>query len=340
MLAGIGAEHAPHLRAHFFGEGLQRALGHQHIVRRDAGLPGIEQLAVGDALGRLLEVGERVDDRRRLAAELERHGREVAPPRPPRPAGRPGRAGEDQMIEGQACEGFCDLVLDAGDEQLGGIEFAATVSFSSAEKCGDEFARLDDDTVAGGERAVAGASVELQRIIPGRDDADDAERLRHQPVARGQELQRRRHALRRHPALEVLGGMPDLGEHHHGLGDGGLDRASGGRNRPRSPAGSAPRCPRRQRAAAPAGRAARRGQAPARPATARPWHGRPLRGPEAGRSSGDGPRALRGTFQGVVHGVLPFKWRFRLVLLPQAGPLRNFWQGRAKQAANSSIALS
>jgi hypothetical protein len=35
-----------------------------------------------------------------------------------------------------------------------------------------------------------------------------------------------------------------------------------------------------------------------------------------------------------------FKWRFGLVLLPQAGPLRNFWQGRAKQAANSSIALS
>ncbi|MGY3435060.1 hypothetical protein ACVWWI_007041 [Bradyrhizobium sp. USDA 3686] len=58
------------------------------------------------------------------------------------------------------------------------------------------------------------------------------------------------------------------------------------RNRPRSPAGSAPRCRRRQCATAPAGRAARRGQAPARPATARPWHGRRLRGPEAGRSAG------------------------------------------------------
>ena len=31
--------------------------------------------------------------------------------------------GEHQMIERQACEGFCDLVLDAGDEQLRRIEF-------------------------------------------------------------------------------------------------------------------------------------------------------------------------------------------------------------------------
>lgn len=43
LVGGIGAEHARHLRAHLFGEGLQRALRHQHIVRRDAGLASLEQ---------------------------------------------------------------------------------------------------------------------------------------------------------------------------------------------------------------------------------------------------------------------------------------------------------
>lgn len=57
LVGGIGAEHAPHLRAHLFGEGLQRAPRNQYIIRRDAGLPGIEQFSVGDALGRLVEIG-------------------------------------------------------------------------------------------------------------------------------------------------------------------------------------------------------------------------------------------------------------------------------------------
>lgn len=71
--------------------------------------------------------------------------------------------------------------------------------------------------------ADCGRERELERIIPGRNDADDAERLRHQPVARGQELQRGGDSPQRHPALQVLCGMPDLGEQRHRLGDGGLD---------------------------------------------------------------------------------------------------------------------
>jgi hypothetical protein len=224
LVGGIGAEHAPHLRAHLFGERLQRALRHQHVVRRDAGLPGIEQLAVGDALGRLLEIGGGIDDRRRLAAELERDGREIASrglrDQPP----DPGRPGEHEVIERQARKGFCDLVLDAGHEQFGGIEFLRDRLPQQRGKVRRELARLDDDQVAGGDGADRGRERQLQRIIPGRDDADDAERLRHQPIARGQELQRSRHALRRHPAFQMFCRVPDLGEHHHRLGDIGFDR--------------------------------------------------------------------------------------------------------------------
>ncbi|MGY3121524.1 hypothetical protein ACVWXQ_005461 [Bradyrhizobium sp. S3.14.4] len=39
----------------------------------------------------------------------------------------------------------------------------------------------------------------------------------------GRNLQRGGHSLRRHPALQVLGRMPDLGEHQHRLGNSGLD---------------------------------------------------------------------------------------------------------------------
>ena len=52
---------------------------HQRIIRRDAGLAGIEQFAVGDALGGLVEIGGAVDDRGRFAAELERDRRQIAP---------------------------------------------------------------------------------------------------------------------------------------------------------------------------------------------------------------------------------------------------------------------
>ncbi len=128
------------------------------------------------------------------------------------------------MIERQRSKGLCDLVLDAGDEQLSGIELLGNGLLQECRKVRHQFARLDDDTVAGGDRADRGRQRELQRIIPGRDDADHAERLRDQPVARGQELQRGRHALRRHPGLQVFCRMPDLGEHQHRLGDIGLHR--------------------------------------------------------------------------------------------------------------------
>lgn len=108
------------------------------------------------------------------------------------------------MIERQVCESFCDLVLDAGDEQLRGVEFLRDRLLQQRGKVRHEFARLDDDAVAGRERADRRRKRELKRIIPGRDDADDSERLRDQAVARGKELQRSCYALRRHPALQML----------------------------------------------------------------------------------------------------------------------------------------
>ena len=86
-----------------------------------------------------------------------------------------------------------------------------------------QLGRLDHHPVAGGDRADRGRQRQLQRIIPGRDDADHPERLRDQAVLARHELQRGVDALRRHPFLQVLGGVLDLDIEEQRLGDGGLD---------------------------------------------------------------------------------------------------------------------
>jgi hypothetical protein len=61
------------------GEILHGCFRHQRIIRRDAGLAGIEQFSVGDALGGLVEIGGAVDDRGRFATEFERAGVRLRP---------------------------------------------------------------------------------------------------------------------------------------------------------------------------------------------------------------------------------------------------------------------
>lgn len=62
--------------------------------------------------------------------------------------------------------------------------------------------------------ATAGPSASLQRIVPRRDHADHAQRLRQQAVAARQEMHLRGHAARAHPATQVAQGMADAGAHH------------------------------------------------------------------------------------------------------------------------------
>ena len=226
MLSGSGAEHGPHAGLHLVGEILHLAFRHQRVIRRDAGLAGIEQLAVGDALRGFREIGGAVDDGGRFAAEFERDRRQIAPGRFGDETADAGRAGEDQMIERQRREALRDLVLDAGDDHFGGVEFGRDHLFQQRGKPRHQFARLDHHPVARGDRAHRRRQRQLQRIIPGRDDADDAERLRDQPVFGRHELQRGGDAPRRHPFLQVLGGVLDFAEHEHRFREQGLDAAA------------------------------------------------------------------------------------------------------------------
>ena len=172
------------------------------------------------------EIGGAVDDRRRFAAEFERDRRQIASGRFGDETADPGRAGEDQMIERQRGEGFRDLLLDAGHHHFAGVELGGNQLLQQRGKPRHQFARLDHHPVARGDRADCRRQGQLQRIIPGRDDADDAERLRDQPVLGRHELQRGGDAPRRHPFFQVLGGVLDFAEHEHRLREQGLDAAA------------------------------------------------------------------------------------------------------------------
>ena len=93
-----------HRRLIGLGKLLLLAARQQHIVGSDAGLPGIDQLAVGHLERSGLHIAVLRNDAGRLAPELQRGGRQVHGCRlrhtPPHGRG----AGEQQMVELQTRE--------------------------------------------------------------------------------------------------------------------------------------------------------------------------------------------------------------------------------------------
>ena len=74
----------------------------KHVIGRDAGLAGIDELAIADGLDRFLHRSGGTDHGRRLAAEFERRRREVFCGGGSDTAADGGRASEDEMVEWQA----------------------------------------------------------------------------------------------------------------------------------------------------------------------------------------------------------------------------------------------
>ena len=69
-----------------------------------------------------VEIGGAVDDGGRFAAELQRHGRQIAPGGLRDQAPDAGRARKHQMVERQRCEGLGDVLIDSRDDHLLGVE--------------------------------------------------------------------------------------------------------------------------------------------------------------------------------------------------------------------------
>ena len=168
-------------------EGIQHFGMHQGVVRGDAGLPGVEKLAPGDAFGSEVHVGTAVHDGGAFAAEFQGdghqpwgcHGQHLAPN---------GRAtGEEDVVEAEGfhhrrkhigsralhhqhlfrAEGFCDDLLQHG----GGVRGLLTGFHHRAVACGDG--------------AHQGRKHQQGRVVPRCDDEHHAQRLRMDDAACG-----------------------------------------------------------------------------------------------------------------------------------------------------------
>ena len=181
----------------------------QHVVRRDAGLPGVDQLAEHDAFHRVFEARAGADDRRRLAAQLQRHRGEVGRGRAHHVVADRGGAGEQQVVERQRGERLRHHGIAGHHPHLVGLEVARHLFGEQRREARRELAHLQHRAIAGGQCVDQRTDGQIQRVVPRHDDADHAARLRPQLGARGQEQQVGEAPPRLHPAPAVAERVTD-----------------------------------------------------------------------------------------------------------------------------------
>ena len=197
----------------------------EHAGRGRAVLAGVVVAGAGDRLQRGLQVDVVEDDDRRLAAELEVHALERVGRRAWRStcrsrrcrSGRPCRPRGGSTIAAPAGSPWPPTTL-----RTPGGRMSAASSASLQRRQRRRLGRLEHDRVAGGERRADLPDRHHQRVVPGRDLADDADRLAADE--RGVALD----VLAGGLALQVAGGA---GEEAQVVGD---DRHLVARARPRS----------------------------------------------------------------------------------------------------------
>ena len=139
------------------------------------------------------------DDRRRLAAELQRERHEVLGGGAHDDLPHARRAGEDEVIERQPRERLADLGPSGHDDTRSRSNAAVDHVDQRARRLGRELARLHHRAVARGDRAHERRERELHRVVPRR-------RRSPRPRAAAAHLGRRREE--REPDLARLGAHP------------------------------------------------------------------------------------------------------------------------------------
>ena len=181
--------------------------GCEQIVGRHTGLAGVEQFAESQACGGQVQIATAVDQGRRFATELERHRRQVLRRGLGDQPADVGRAGEKQMVKGQGDKGPTHFGIAADHLHFVWREIFADHPRHQRRGCRRQLRRLDHHPVARGQRGQRRIHRQVVRVVPGRDDADHAERLAQELVAGRQKMQRCWHAARLHPAAQMTQGM-------------------------------------------------------------------------------------------------------------------------------------
>ena len=182
----------------------------QRVIGGDAGLSGVEQLAGHQPRHGAGEVGGRMQDRRRLAAQFQRDRRQVRRGGGHDLAPDACRAGKDQMIPRQGAE-FPRHLDTPGDD--GHRAAGKGVGDQRRQRLGRprrEFRGLHHDAVAGRQRIDRRTQRQQHGIIPRSDHADHTQRLIFPERPRRQQKRRAGHPPPPHPAAQIAARMGDL----------------------------------------------------------------------------------------------------------------------------------
>ena len=205
----------------FFQRRCQRVLYravHQHVIGRDAGLAGVEELAESQPSGRQGDVGALIHDTRAFAAQLQADRRQMLRGLFHHQLAHGYAAGEKDVIEGllQQRPVFLPAALHHGDVfRRKAIGHEIGDELRGAGRVGGG---LDDRAVSRGQGADQGLQAELEGIIPGCHDQNGAVRFL-EDKAPGRELGHRRgYMAGSGPADEMFFHIPQLLQHHAGFG--------------------------------------------------------------------------------------------------------------------------
>ncbi|MCY1434340.1 hypothetical protein D9M71_503990 [compost metagenome] len=154
-----------------FGKHLGLALGHQHIVGGNADLSGVEAFAMGNAQGRILKVGIGTEKRRRLTAQLQGHWHQMLGCGAHYLTPDLRRAGEYQVIKRQASECLGAGHLAAEHCHLVFVEYLGEHLLQHLTAVWRIFRHFDHCPVAGRQGCHQRAQGQVQREVPGADDA-------------------------------------------------------------------------------------------------------------------------------------------------------------------------
>ena len=191
---------------------------HEHIVGADAGLAAVELLGRCEVGGDLVDVGAFVDDDRRLAAQFQRHARQVLGGGGHDQFAHPRAAGEKDVAERQFEQRRRDADVTLEQRDLVFIERGA--QDAAGDACGGraQVGQLDHAAVARGNRRRDRAEREAQREIP--RPQDQAHAARFVADLRGVvRVERGRDLGRRHPGIEVVDVALDIADDIQHFGD-------------------------------------------------------------------------------------------------------------------------
>src|SRR5260370_22302354 len=188
-------------------------LKYKDVVRRGAGLTGIEPPPKGDATSRNSQISRRVYDGRILSPEFEHDWCQVLRCRSHDDLGHCRAASEKDVIPllFEQCGGFGDRAED--DRKRLAIKVLRNEPRDSFSRCGGYLRRLDDSGVASRNRCDQWRQRQHQGVIPCPDDQSDSERIELHFCIPWSQLERCAYRNRLHPVPELRKPVVDISTH-------------------------------------------------------------------------------------------------------------------------------